>query len=148
MDTTLISAMSAVLGSLVGGAATVAATWAGQRTLHKRQLVRDEMRKREALYRDFIAECAKLLMDALGHTLEKPETLVPVYALLNRIRLSASQEVLDRAEDVLTRITDQYFAKNRTVDELREITRSKEGDPLRMFGEACRAELKTLRGRI
>ena len=146
MDTALVSAMSAVLGSLVGGSASVATTWMAQKTMSKRELAREELRKREALYGEFIGECARLFMDAITHELEKPETLLPVFALINRIRLCASREVLAEAERMLTRLTDQYFAKNLTVEELRELVHTEQADPLRDFGEACRAELKSLRG--
>ena len=146
MDTALLGALSAVLGSLVGGSASVATTWMAQKTLNRREVLREELRKREALYGEFIGECAKLFMDAFTHNLEKPESLLPVFALVNRIRLCASREVLAEAERVLTRITDQYFAKNMTVEELRELTHTEQADPLRDFGEACRAELKSLRG--
>ena len=146
MDTALLSALSAVLGSLVGGSASVATTWMAQKTLNRREVLREELRKREALYGEFIGECAKLFMDAFTHNLEKPESLLPVFAQINRIRLCASREVLAEAERVLTRLTDQYFAKNLTVEDLRELAHTERADPLRDFGEACRAELKSLRG--
>ena len=148
MDAALIGAMSGVLGSLVGGSASVATTWIAQKTHSRRELVHGEMRKREALYGEFIGECAKLLVDAFTHNLEQPEKLLPVYALINRIRLCASREVLAQAERLLGRITEQYFARNMTVDELRALVRSDDGDPLRPFGEACRAELDLLRRRL
>ena len=137
--------MSAVLGSLVGGSASVATTWMAQKTMSKRELAREELRKREALYGEFIGECAKLFMDAFTHNLEKPENVLPVFALINRIRLCASRKVLAEAEHVLRRITDQYFAQNLTVGELRKLAHSEQGDPLSAFGEACRAELESLR---
>jgi hypothetical protein len=138
--------MSAVLGSLVGGSASVATTWMAQKTMSKRELAREELRKREALYGEFIGECAKLFMHAFTHELEKPETLLPVFALINRIRLCSSRKVLAEAERVLGRITDQYFARNLTVEELRKLAHTEQADPLSAFGEACRAELKSLRG--
>ena len=146
MDTALLGALSAVLGSLVGGSASVATTWMAQKTLNRREVLREELRKREALYGEFIGECAKLFMDAFTHNLENLESLLPIFALVNRIRLCASREVLAEAERVLTRVADQYFAKNLTVEELRELVRIEQADPLRDFGEACRAELKSLRG--
>jgi len=146
MDTALLGALSAVLGSLVGGSASVATTWMAQKTLNRREVLREELRKREALYGEFIGECAKLFMDAFTHNLEKPESLLPVFAQINRIRLCASREVLAEAERVLTRLTDQYFAKNLTVEDLRQLAHTEQADPLRDFGEACRAELKSLRG--
>ena len=145
MDTALVGAMSAVMGSLVGGSASVATTWMAQKTLNRREVLREELRKREALYGEFIGECAKLFMDAFTHTLEKPETLLPVFALINRIRLCSSRKVLAEAERLLGRLTDQYFANNMTVEELRKLAHTEQADPLSAFGEACRAELKSLR---
>ena len=88
MDPAIVSAMAAVLGSLVGGSATVATAWITQRTLSKRELLGMEIRARETLYGEFIRECSKLVMDSFTHTLDKPEKLLPAYELLNRIRLS------------------------------------------------------------
>ena len=143
----LVPVLSGLIGSLIGGSATVATTWVAQKTLNNRELVRDEIRKREALYGEFITECARLIMDAFLHALEKPDMLLPVYSLVNRIRLSASREVLLEAEHVVARITEQYFSKNLSVEELRALARSEDADPLRTFGEACRAELESMRQR-
>ena len=145
MDNTVLTAMSGVLGSLVGGSATVATTWVTQKTLNRRELIQTEIRKRETLYGEFIGECAKVLVDAFTHTLDKPEKLLPIYALINRIRLCASQPVLVEAERVLRHITEQYFMRNLTIEELRELASSQHADPLKAFGEACRAELKAVR---
>jgi hypothetical protein len=141
MDATLVTAMSGVLGSLVGASASVATTWVAQKTVSRRELVRAEMRKREMLYGEFVSECAKLLVDAFVHTLEKPQTVLPVYSLINRIRLTASAPVLEAAENLLRRI-------NMTVEDLRRLAMSGEGDPLKLFGEACRVELSSMRSRL
>jgi len=147
VDTNLIAAMSGVLGSLVGGSATVATAWVTQKTLTRRELNTRDIRQREKLYGDFISECAKLLIDAFTHALEDPEKLLPLYALTNRVRLTASQPVVAEAERLLARITEQYFSRNLTVDEMRQLARSNDADPLRTFGEACRMELKSIRAR-
>ena len=145
MDTMILTAMSGVLGSLAGGSATVATAWVTQKTLNRRELIQTEIRKRETLYGEFIGECAKLLVDAFTHTLDQPEKLLPIYAQINRIRLCASQPVLIEAERVLRRITEQYFLRNLTVEELTRLARSEDADPLKEFGEACRAEIKSMR---
>ncbi len=145
MDTAMISSMAGVLGSLVGSSTTIMTAWLTQRTLNKRELIRAESDKRETLYGQFIGECSKLIIDAYGHTLEKPETLLPAYALLNRIRLAASDAVLTEAEDILRRITEQYFSPNISLEDMRALVRSAGPDPLKPFGEACRAELKSIR---
>jgi hypothetical protein len=145
METSVISAMSGVLGSLVAGSATVATTWVSQRTVGKRELLRTEIKRREALYGEFISECSARVLDAFDHHLEKPETVLNAYALLNRIRLCASDAVLAEAERTLHFIAEQYFSPNRSVEELRTVIRSRDQDPLKPFGEACRRELKTMR---
>jgi hypothetical protein len=146
MDMTWVSALSGVLGSLVGGSVTFATAWVTQRTVSRRELINEEMRKRETLYNEFIGECAKRLVDALAHNLESPEPMLPVYALMNRIRLTASKPVLIEAEHLLVRITEQYFSEPLSVEEVRRLALSWSADPLKAFGEACRAELAKLRG--
>ena len=148
MDMTSVTALSGVLGTLVGVSATGAVAWINQKTLHRRELIRDDMRMRQELYGEFLTECARLLVDAFQHSLEKPETFVPVYGLINRIRLCATKPVLTEAERLVGRITDQYFSNNLTVQEVRQLTRSGEGDALKEFGEACRAEIKSIRARV
>jgi len=148
MDVSMIGALSGVLGSLVGGSATVATAWLTQRTVNKRELVQLEFRKRETLYGEFIAECSKLLIDAMTHSLDKPETLLNAYALLNRIRLCASPAVLAEAEHVIRRITEQYFDHNLSVEEMRGLARSEHADPLKRFGESCREEFDSISSRL
>ena len=145
MDNSLISAMAAVVGSLVGGSATIATTWITQRTSTKRELIRQELRKREMLYGEFINECSKLAMDALAHEIENPEKMWSAYALLSRIRFSASAAVLAEAEAVLKRISEQYFSPNVSLDEFRTIALSQDSDPLKALGDACRIELEGIR---
>jgi hypothetical protein len=144
MDAGIVSAMAGVLGSLVGGSVTVATTWVTQRTVSKRELISAEIRKRETLYGQFIGECSKLLIDSIERTLDRPETLVSAYELINRIRLCASDAVLVQADEVLRRITEQYFSPNLSVEEIRALTRSRSADPLKPFGDACRVELQAM----
>ncbi len=138
------SMFAGVLGSIVGATATIGTGWITQKTLNKRELVRAEIDKRETLYGQFIAECSKLVIDAYGHGLESPETLLSAYALLNRIRLTASEAVLSEGEQILRRIAEQYLAPNLSAEEMRAVIRSWSADPLKSFGDACRDELKSI----
>jgi hypothetical protein len=74
----------------------------------------------------------------------KIRALLPAYALLNRIRLTSSDAVLAAAEQTIKNIAAQYFAPNMSVEDLRELARSNREDPLRVFSDACREELKGL----
>ena len=45
----------------------------------------------------------------------------------------------------MKRITEQYFSPNLSLEELRALVESGgDADPLKPFGEACRAELKSM----
>jgi hypothetical protein len=145
MDSTIVIALAGVLGSLVGGAATAATTWVTARTHGKRELVSAEMKKREALYGEFINECCERAIDSFGRSLDKPEVLLTTYELLNRIRLCASETVLQEAEQAVAVIMDQYFASNLSLEEMRALMRKGANvDPLKRFAETCRAELKAM----
>jgi hypothetical protein len=144
MEVHIITAVAAILGSIAGASATVATAWVTQRTANRRHVLQAEIGSRQALYGEFVSACAGLLMDAFVHALEKPETLLPVYALVNRIRLCASPAVLKEAERLLDRITDQYFSENLTVQEMRELARNHDADPMMAFAQACRAEFQSM----
>jgi hypothetical protein len=103
---------------------------------------------RQTLYGEFIRECSKLVVDSFTHALDKPETLLPLYEVLNRIRLCASNAVLTEAELMLQRITEQYYSPNLSIEEIRMLVQSHGPDPLKSFGEACRVELKSMRGTV
>jgi hypothetical protein len=144
MDPAILSATAAVLGSLTGGSASIATAWLTQRTQGRRQAVQVETRKREVLYADFITECSKLVLDALDHRLERPETLLQAYSLVNRIRLTSSDAVLHKAEAAMHEILATYRAPNLPIEELHEMSMDNAHDPLKAFSEACRDELKSL----
>jgi hypothetical protein len=145
MDTAVISALAAVMGSLVGGSATIATAWITQRTQSRRDVVTAELRKRESLYSEFITECSKLTIDALDHSLDDPEKAFAVYALENRIRLTSSAAVVEAADKTVGKILAQYFAPNLTFDEMKGVALSRASDPVKPFSEACRKELTDLR---
>src|SRR5215831_17629766 len=70
MDRAVVSALAAILGSLVGGAATIATAWLTQRTQGRRASIDAEVRKREALYIEFITEGSKVLVEGFRQTAE------------------------------------------------------------------------------
>jgi hypothetical protein len=85
------------------------------------------------------------LVDALENNFKDPDKLIPAYALLSRIRLTSSEEVLASAEELVKNIVRNYGEPNLTPEQIR--SRALNGnDPLRRFSETCRAELDSLRG--
>jgi len=145
METAVIGALAAILGSIVGGTASIATAWITQRFQSKREFARSESQKKEALYAEFIAESSKLLIDSLDHNLDRPEALIQVYALINRIRLSSSDAVVKAAEVAVQRIMQRYSMPNLSQEQIRSLASSgTDADPLKAFSEACRAEIKAL----
>jgi hypothetical protein len=146
MDANVVTALSAVMGSVVGGSASIATAWFTQRSQGRRERVSAEILKRETLYAEFISECSKLLVDSLDHTLDNPERLVQVVAVRNRIRLRSSDAVVEAAADVIQRILARYFAPNMSPEQLQgyALSLSDREDPLKAFAEACREELAAL----
>jgi hypothetical protein len=45
-------------------------------------------------------------------------------------------------------IAEQYFSPNLSVEQLRTLIRSRDQDPRKPFGEACRRELKAMRAAV
>lgn len=151
MDSTVIMTIAAACGSLVGAAATIVTTWITQRTQTLRAETEGMLRDRAALYGEFITEASRLTVDALSHSLEKPETFVTLYGILGRIRLVASDPVLAAAEASCRQIIDLYAQPNLTVEQIRvafERDRLDRLDPIRELSIACRKELLEIaRGR-
>ena len=147
MEPAVLTALSAVLGSAVGGSATFATAWLTQRTQGRREQIETEIRKREQLYVEFIAESSRLIIEAFDHQLQSPERLVALYSIINRIRLRCSEEVLAAADRTSTRIIERYLGPNLSPEEVRQTVLTRTDDPLTDFSEACRHELRMLERR-
>jgi hypothetical protein len=149
LDPTSISALSVLGGSLVGGLTSLASTWMTQQHLARRELLSRQLAERETLYSDFISEASRTAADSMTHSLDRVEALVPLYALLGRIRLSASGTVLAAAEKVVAEILLGYSRPNLTALEFQELTLSQPErlrvSALAQFSHICREELAALR---
>src|SRR6476659_2094713 len=140
MDSTFIMAVAAACGSLVGAAATIVTTCITQRTQRAHAEREEKLRNREALYGEFITEASRLAVEALGHSLERPDTFVKLYGITGRIRLVASDAVLAAAEACIGQITDLFAKPNLTVEEIRMAFERDRIDPVKDFSVACRRE--------
>ena len=138
-----ILALSAIGGSVVGALGSTASAWIAQRHQDRRELVAHKVARLEQLYADFINESARLQIDAVQHSLENPSTLVPIYALISRIRLSSSTEVIESGEELIATILKIYFEPNLTPVEIQSAA-SKHNDHLKEFSNMCRRELESL----
>jgi hypothetical protein len=71
--------------------------------------------------------------------------LVSVYALISQMRVVSSSAVVEAAEAVVRMIVETYFAPNKTFPEVGQLVNSHAIDPLRVFSEQCRSEMRALK---
>jgi len=147
MNSGMIAASAAIFGSIVGALGSVVGTWITQRHQDIRDLLAKTIVRRESLYSDFIAESARVLVDAMVQNNSDAQKLTPLYALLSRIRLSSSTPVLETGEAVIRIIVATYPKPNLTPEQIE--SRAVSGDdPLRQFSDACRKELDSLQRQL
>lgn len=147
MDSTIVTAIAAACGSLVGASATIVTTWITQRTQTAHAEREETLRRREELYGEFIIEASRLAVEAFSHSLERPETFVKLYGISGRIRLVATEPVLAAAEVCIHQIIDLYAKPNMTVYEVRLAFERDRFDPIREFSVACRKEFLAIAGK-
>ena len=145
MDVSILPAISALAGSLIGGLSTLTASLISQRRQFRGQALIQESVKRESLYAEFIKEASKRRAEAWSHQAESPEVIAGLYSGVERMRLFSSSEVIRQAEDVIRHVIEAYAAPDKTFDELRHnIDAAVSHDPIKGFSQACRLELKAL----
>jgi len=147
LDPASISALAAIFGSLTGAFASSVSTWVMQRHQDRRDLLAKRIFHREQLYSDFISESARANADAIQHSFQDLNKLIPTYALISRIRLSSSKDVLASAERVIEHIISTYSEPNLTPDEIQSRVAKRE-DPLRESSNICRAELEAMQKQL
>jgi hypothetical protein len=137
-----ISALAAIFGSLTGALASLAGNSIMQRHQNRRDLLAKIIFYREQLYSDFISESARALADAIEHNFQDPGKLVPAYALLSRIRLSSSDDVLAGAEGVIEHIFSTYSEPKLNSGDIP--VKGKHDKSLRDFSDHCRRDLESI----
>jgi hypothetical protein len=142
-----IPALAAIGGSIAGALGSTVNAWIVQRHQDRRELVAKKVFQLERLYAAFINESARLLVDALQHSLENPSTLVPIYALISRIRLSSSTAVIESGERLIAIIIKSYSEPNLTTDEIQSVGTT-HNDHLQEFSIKCRRELESFENRF
>jgi len=145
MDTALISALSALGGSIVGGLTSGATTWLGHRSQAKAGRRLHNVTQRESLYRDFVTAASEAFGEALTHSDPEPQQLVTLYGMISRMRILSSPEVVACADKTINSIIETYFSPNRTLLEIHALIKNGEPiDPLKEFSEVAREELMGL----
>ena len=142
-----IPTLAAFGGSVIGALSSTTSAWIGQRRRERRERVANKVSQLEPLYSEFINESARLLVDAVQHSLEDPSTLVPIYALISRIRLRSSTEVIGSGERLIATILKVYFEPNLTPGDIQSAATT-HTDHLQEFSNVCRRELESIGKRL
>jgi hypothetical protein len=146
MDIAYLTALSALAGSVFGGLTTGITTWLSLRSQARVGHRSGQLVRRQDLFNEFIGAASKAYGEALFSTEPKIQDLIALYALVSRMRVFCSQEIVARAEKVITATIDTCYMPNRTVREVNDMTKSGTViDPLRDFSVAARDELGTFR---
>jgi hypothetical protein len=140
MDMIYIPALASFSGSASGTLASILANWVTQR---RKDRVRHTVRaasQREELYKSFIEEASRLYAYALVSNKSEISKLVDLFALVARMKILSSDEVIEAAEKAGRLIVDTYLSPNREFADLPELMSGM--DPFRDFSDACRRELR------
>jgi hypothetical protein len=79
--------------------------------------------------------------------LDNIDEIMAMYALVNRIRLFASNSVLEAAEAFVRKLVATYGEKNMTIDQIKSVALEEHADPLNDFALKCRSELREVYAR-
>ena len=141
LDPAVIAATSGILGSVVGALSSLGTTFMTQRLQARRERVSIELAKREELYGEYIEQVTPLFAESVETTEFDPAKIFGLYALLGRIRLASSDEVLREAEAVILNLLKWYSNPALEVRVLMEqAARHEVSDPIEVFTRACRRE--------
>jgi hypothetical protein len=136
-----MTAFSALAGSAMGGMASIATTWLTQHSQDRSQRHSQSEARRERLYGDFVDEASKLYIDALTHERGDPSQFVQIYAIIGKLRLFASADIVLKAEQVMRNIREIYYLPKQDFTK-RQDGATSELNTLRAFSEACRDDLR------
>jgi hypothetical protein len=143
MDVAYVSAMAALVGSVVGGLTAGGTTRLSQRAHVRARQLAHEAGLRESLYREFIIAASRAYSHALLNSEPQIARLVSLYAMTSRMRIVSSPRTIECADKTMLTIVDTYFSPNRSVRELRDLARVGSAiDPLRDFSEVAREEMR------
>jgi hypothetical protein len=142
MEATTLPALAALIGSAAGALSSFAANWTTHWVHLNGGRSATEIAKREALYDKFIDEASRAFAHAQSSQEDNPSMVVPLFALVSRMRLISPPEVVSAAETVMVAVVDAYAAPNRSFREIREEVAAGVADPLRPFGEICRRDIE------
>jgi hypothetical protein len=147
IDSAILSPVSAMLGALFGGGASLIAAIYTHRSQDRLQRVAVEITKRETVYGDFVMNASNLLLRAYTRDeIELSGDEQRLIGLINRMRFFAPANVIATAEAVLRAIVEISLEPSMELRQLatEALTKSLDPDPLLKFSLVCRTDLDSL----
>ena len=144
MDATSLSATAALAGSAVGGLTSFMATWLSQKNQLKAQFLLHDKERRQELYRTFVEDASNAYIEGLMSDSPDLAKIVNIYALISRMRILSSSQVVNEAVSVAQVIMRSYAEPNKTLSDIRSMVDQRTFDPMHNFSEVCRLELEQL----
>ena len=132
----MMSTMSALTGTIIGGATTFASSWLTRTTQFRAERLAEQREKREELYGRFLDEAIRLAMSNGGNG---AGDFVAIRAVYMRMLLVASDDVVTLAQQIISGL------ENDATRKAGEGMAGDTGMQLTGLARACRRELKALR---
>ncbi|WP_428394229.1 hypothetical protein [Lichenicoccus sp.] len=127
--------MSALTGTIIGGATTFASSWLTRTQQFRAERAAEQREKREELYGRFLDEAIRLVMSTGGNG---AADFVAIRAVYMRILLVASDDVVALAQQIISGLENDAARAGAGMA-------GDTGMQLTGFARACRRELKALR---
>jgi hypothetical protein len=103
-NNTLTSILAALGGSFIGATTPIVSNFVLQRSVTQRELTNREIAQR--------SQGTSCYAKALSQSLENLDEIVAMYAMVNRIRLFASESVLEAAETFVKKLVEKFGENN------------------------------------
>jgi hypothetical protein len=129
--------LAALAGSTIGGLTTLAASWLTQHVQFSAQQRAGNHNLRVELYKSFIEEASRLYADAYEHDQASVANLVNLYALISRMRILSSPQVVESADRVV-RGSSRPIVPNRSFRDVMELLNGASASAARLQRRAAR----------
>lgn len=142
LQISLITAVSALLGSIVGGALSFLSSHYTAKKQFQREFTLREFEKHEALYSEFMTETGRLVLLRLDKKSDSALQYASLFSLLGRIRLVAPKDISDAAKAFSTLVMET--SADRQQEEIHDHT-VQVGAARERFTSLCQEHLRRIR---
>ncbi len=135
----LIPTIAALAGTLIGGLTSFLSSFYLKKAEWKKEARLLELKKREDLYSEYLIESGRLLVSFIEQPMKSTSEFAKISALLGKIRMSASDPVIEAAQKLFKEILTSQKSENKGNLDGDE---AKYESNHQVFSQACREELK------